>query len=171
LLVGGGWELVPGIETAADLDAVLSRVLDQVAADLVSRMGDDLSEWRWDDQHIMLSPHPLAAARPEATDLVIPVSGVPGDGETVRAGGTATLYGLRSYLSSVARYVFDIDNWDNSGWIVAHGVSGVRGSGHDLDQRDAWLACELIPMAYSTDAVDEHTVTDLTVEIPMGLRP
>ncbi len=165
LLLTGGWELVPGIETGDELHAILSDLLDQAVADIATELGDDPAAWRWDAQHVMLSPHPLAAARPEAADLALPVTGVPGDGETVRAGGVATMYGLRSYLSSVARYVFDVADWDNSGWIVPHGVSGVRGSGHDLDQRDAWLACELIPMAYSTDAVDEHCVSDSTIEI------
>jgi penicillin amidase len=56
---------------------------------------------------------------------------------------------------SVARYVFDLSDWDRSGWVVPHGVSGVRGSGHDLDQRPSWLAGELVPMAYSTRAVDD----------------
>jgi penicillin amidase len=165
LLVDGGWELVPGIETATDLASILNALLDRSAADLAERWGHDPATWRWDDQHIMLSPHPLAVARPEAADLAVPVSGVPGDGETVRAGGVATIYGLRSYLSSVARYVFDVADWDNSGWIVPHGVSGVRGSGHDLDQRDAWLACDLIPMAYSDEAVAANAVTTHTVDL------
>jgi penicillin amidase len=144
---------------------VLSGLLDNAVAEHAATMGDDPTQWRWGDQHVMLSPHPLAAARPEAADLALPVTGVPGDGETVRAGSVATMFGLRSYSSSVARYVFDIADWDNSGWIVPHGVSGVRGSGHDLDQRGAWLACELIPMVYSAGAVDVHSVTDLTIEI------
>ena len=79
--------------------------------------------------------------------------GVAGDGETVRAGGIAPMLGLQCYLSSCARYVFDVGDWDNSGWVVPHGVSGVRGSGHDLDQRAAWAACEVLPMAYSPSAV------------------
>ena len=64
----------------------------------------------------------------------------------------------RAIHGSCARYAFDLGDWDNSGWVVPHGVSGVRGSGHDLDQRSAWLACELIPMAYSTDLVAAVTV-------------
>lgn len=165
LLLTGGWDLLPGIQTEDELGVVLSGLLDKTVAELATTMGDDPTQWRWGDQHVMLSPHPLAAARPQAADLALPVTGVPGDGETVRAGSLATMYGLRSYAGSVARYVFDIADWDNSGWIVPHGVSGVRGSGHDLDQRGAWLACELIPMAYSAEAVADHSITDHTIEI------
>ena len=61
-------------------------------------------------------------------------------------------------FTSVARYAFDLDDWDSSGWVVPHGVSGVRDSGHDLDQRQAWLDCELIPMTYSPAAVEAVSV-------------
>ena len=142
---------------------MLTGLLDDVAAALAARWGDDPSAWRWDDQHVMLSPHPLAVSVPAAADLHPPVIGVAGDGETVRAGGVAPLHGLRCYLSSCARYVFDVGDWDNSGWVVPHGVSGVRGSGHDLDQRDAWAACELLPMAYSADAVAAVAVSTETI--------
>ena len=89
--------------------------------------------------------------------------GVAGDGETVRAGGVAPLHGLRCYLSSCARYVFDLADWDNSGWVVPHGVSGVRGGGHDLDQRNAWAGCELLPMAYTPEAVAAIAKTTETI--------
>jgi len=81
----------------------------------------------------------------------------------VRAGGVAPLHGLRCYLSSCARYVFDLADWDNSGWVVPHGVSGVRGGGHDLDQRNAWAGCELLPMAYTPEAVAAIAKTTETI--------
>ena len=65
--------------------------------------------------------------------------------------------GERAVAASVARYVFDLADWDSSGWGVPHGVSGVRGSGHDLDQRAIWLDCDLIPMSFSKDAVSAIT--------------
>ncbi|MEM9467502.1 MAG: penicillin acylase family protein [Actinomycetota bacterium] len=153
LLTTGGWDLLPGLATQADLDAALGALLDDVVADLAADHGPDPSAWRWRDHHVMVSPHPLALGVPAAADLHPPEIGVAGDGETVRAGSVAPLLGMRCYAGSCARYAFDIGDWDNSGWIVPHGVSGVRGSGHDLDQREAWSACELIPMAYSTEAV------------------
>ena len=166
LLVRGGWELVPGIGDESDRDALLSALLDQVATETAAERGADISAWRWDDQHIMVSPHPLALGIAAAADLHPPVFGVAGDGETVRAGGVAPIHGLRCYLSSCARYVFDVADWDRSGWSVPHGVSGVRGSGHDLDQRDAWAAVELVPMAYSEAAVAAAATSTSTVELP-----
>lgn len=162
LLTGDGRRLVPGLGSDGDLHRLLAELLDQVAADLAARQGPEPATWRWDVAHVMVSPHPLALGIADAADLHPPVIGVAGDGETIRAGGVATLHGLRCYLSSCARYVFDVGDWDNSGWIVPHGVSGVRGSGHDLDQREHWAACELIPMAYTDAAVAAVAATTET---------
>ncbi len=165
LLLRGGWRLLPGLEDESALHATLSDLLDTVTANLAIERGHDPTAWRWDDQHLMFSPHPLALGIDAAAELHPPVIGVAGDGETVRAGGIAPMLGLQCYLSSCARYVFDIADWDNSGWVVPHGVSGVRGSGHDLDQRDAWATCEVLPMAYSPTAVINVAASTTTLSI------
>lgn len=166
LLVGDGWRLLPGLATEEERRSALSALLDEVASSLVDTYGSDPGAWRWVDAHVMYSPHPLALGLPEAADLHPPVIGVAGDGDTVRAGGISPFFGLRCYLSSCARYVFDVADWDNSGWVVPHGVSGVRGSGHDLDQRAAWASCGLVPMAYSSDAVAAVAVSTETMTLP-----
>jgi penicillin G amidase len=53
----------------------------------------------------------------------------------------------------VARYVFDVGDWDNSTWIVVGGASGDPASPHYVDQHQAWARCELIPMRYSWDLI------------------
>ena len=55
---------------------------------------------------------------------------------------------------SVARYVFDLANWDASGWIVPLGAHGDAASAHFTDQRDAWAHGELIPMRYDWDVIE-----------------
>ncbi len=152
LLTGEGWQLLPGME-AGDLPAVLGEVFDRVAEDLTSRFGAESTNWRWGQVHTMVSPHPLASARPDMAALHPPVDGVPGDGDTIRCAAMYPFHRDRAATGSVARYVFDLADWDRSGWSVPHGVSGVRGSGHDLDQRQAWLDGELLPMAYTATAV------------------
>ncbi len=149
---------VPGLDNRIGLRMAVSACVDETAAELSQRLGDDPTEWKWGRVHRMASPHPLAAALAAARHLHPPVHGCAGDGDTVRQGGTAPETGERAIHSSVARYAFDLGDWDNSGWVVPHGVSGVRGSGHDLDQRQAWLNCELVQMAYSQDAVAAATV-------------
>ena len=150
-------DAVPGLDNPIGRRMAASACVDETAAELSQRLGDDPTEWTWGRVHRMASPHPLASALPAARDLHPPIDGCAGDGDTVRQGGTAPETGERAIHGSVARYAFDLDDWDNSGWVVPHGVSGVRGSGHDLDQRQACLDCELIPMAYSAQAVASVT--------------
>ena len=151
-------DVVPGLDNPIGRRMAASACVDETAAELTQRLGSDPQRWAWGHLHRMASPHPLASALSAARDLHPPVDGCAGDGDTVRQGGTAPETGERAVHGSVARYAFDLGNWDSSGWVVPHGVSGARGSGHDLDQRQAWLACDLLPMAYSTDAVASVTV-------------
>jgi penicillin amidase len=153
-------DVVPGLDNPIGRRMAFSACVDETAAELRQRLGDDPASWVWGRVHRMASPHPLASALEPARALHPPVDGCAGDGDTVRQGGTAPETGERAIHGSVARYVFDLDDWDRSGWVVPHGVSGVRGSGHDLDQRQAWLDCELIPMAYSPAAVEALTVLE-----------
>ncbi len=150
-------DVVPGLDNPIGRRMAASACVDETAAELTQRLGADPQAWTWGKVHRMASPHPLASALAAARDLHPPVDGCAGDGDTVRQGGTAPETGERAIHGSVARYAFDLGDWDNSGWVVPHGVSGVRNSGHDLDQRQAWLNCELLPMAYSPEAVASVT--------------
>ena len=156
-------DAVPGLDNPIARRMAASACVDETAAELTQRLGGDPQEWTWGRVHRMASPHPLASALAAARDLHPPVDGCAGDGDTVRQGGTAPETGERAIHGSVARYAFDLGDWDNSGWVVPHGVSGVRGSGHDLDQRQAWLDCELIPMAYSPQAVASVTAHEYEI--------
>ncbi len=158
LLVDGTWHLVPGLHDRDAMVSAISSCVDEAATELEQRLGPDISTWTWGRIHRMASPHPLANALHDARGLHPPIDGCPGDGDTVRCGTMFPETGERAAAASVARYVFDLADWDNSGWVVPHGVSGVPGSGHDLDQRAQWLAGALIPMSFSRAAVAAATV-------------
>jgi len=49
---------------------------------------------------------------------------------------------------SVARYAFDLSNWDNSLWTVPLGSSGNPGSKHYHDQTDTWSQVTMTNMTY-----------------------
>ncbi|MEE3140567.1 MAG: penicillin acylase family protein, partial [Actinomycetota bacterium] len=157
LLAGDAWKCVPGLETDDDLDHALSACIDETLEELELRLGPDVSQWSWGQLHRMASPHPLGSAISDARYLHPPLDGCPGDGDTVRCGSVMPETGERAVAASVARYVFDLADWDSSGWIVPHGVSGVRGSGHDLDQRTKWLDCDLVPMTFTKASVVSAT--------------
>ena len=119
----------------------------------------------WQSVHILRPTHPLASTIPEAAALLNPRPiSIGGDGDTVQAasfGGS----GFQITGTSVARYVFDLAEWDRSGWIVPLGVSGVGGSAHYEDQKTSWAHHELQPMHFSASAVTVAAVHHTVLEV------
>ena len=137
------------LPAGAEWPAVLASALAGAVSDLRAALGDDMDGWRWERLHTTRPVHPLVAGFPtlEAT-LNPPAVAVGGDGETVNASGFVPGAGYHVALTSVARYVFDLADWESSGWVVPHGASGHPGSPHWADQLSAWADCRLLPMRY-----------------------
>jgi penicillin amidase len=76
-----------------------------------------------------------------------------------------TGHGFGVTSTSVARYVFDLADWDASAWIVPLGVSGEATDSHFADQQAAWSVGELIPMRYSWASI-EAAATSVTALSP-----
>ena len=66
-----------------DWPSMLARALSKGAADLRSRLGDDLEEWRWERIHQARPRHTLSLAYPELSGILDPPA-IPtsGDGDT-----------------------------------------------------------------------------------------
>ncbi|CAI8018506.1 Penicillin acylase 2 proenzyme [Geodia barretti] len=119
--------------------SMMSAALGDAISTLQATLGDDLSQWRWDRLHQARPQHTLSAAFPELAEQLDP-SSIPmsGDGDTPLAGAyspadLATVGGL-----SVARYAYDLADWDNSLWAIPLGASGNPGSPHYHDQSETW---------------------------------
>jgi penicillin amidase len=141
-------------------DEVLVSALRLTVRSLELAQGPDPTRWRWGAAHHARWTHPLLALRPDlADDLTVPPAvELSGDNECVWATSTAPP-STDASNGQVARYVFDVGEWDRSRWIVPHGVSGDSRSPHHLDQLDDWAAMRLRPMRYSTAAVDAATAS------------
>ncbi len=144
--------LPPG-ETWPTLGAkALARACDWLA----QRLGPDPDNWRWELVHRTRPCHTLSAAFPELAELLDPPAvGVGGDSDTPQNGtfGGADPRDFTITSTAVARYCFDLSDWDASGWTVPHGSSGHPGSPHYADQAPAWTEQRLAPMLYSWDRV------------------
>jgi penicillin amidase len=140
-----------------DWPSMLSRALAKGVATLRERLGDNLEEWHWRRAHQARPRHTLSGAFPELAKLLdppaIPMSG---DGDTPLAGSyspaePATVTGL-----SVARYAFDLADWNNSLWAVPLGSSGHPGSQHYHDQSETWRQVQVAPMQYDWSYIIAH---------------
>ena len=115
----------------ADWSSVATQALEAAVDYLRDRLGDDVDSWRWGSIHGTAPRHPLSDSFPDLAELLDPPSTpMSGDGDTphsasFNAGDPFTVTG-----TSVARYVFDAADWDNSRWVVPLGASGHPGSRH-----------------------------------------
>jgi penicillin amidase len=94
-----------------------------------------------------------------AKSLNPPAVAIGGDGETVNAAGYVPGAGYHVALTSVARYAFDLADWEQSGWVVPHGASGHADSPHWADQMEAWAECRLLPMRYEWRGIEAGAET------------
>lgn len=107
----------------------------------------------WGDLH-------KTAFRSDDPDAVEPPSvAYGGDMDTVQAASYAFREGFDARSASVARYVFDVGDWDRSKWVVPLGTADarIRGDGHtsvhSTDQQAAWSEGQLYDAPYSRAAV------------------
>ena len=148
-------------------DDLLAESLTRAVAWLTERLGPAIEEWRWEALHRTAPKHPLAATFPELAErLNPPAVGAGGDGDTPQAAAYAGLEGVGFTLTntSVARYCFDLDDWDRSGWVVPFGASGHPDSPHYADQVDTWREVRLLPMLYSWDKIEAEAETRQRLE-------
>jgi penicillin amidase len=138
-------------------DDVLAAGLSDGVALLRTRFGDDPSTWRWGALHVSAPTHPLSGLHPEWEGrLDAPSVEMAGEWDTVFASSHAAGTSFAVTGSAVARYVFDLADWDRSRWIVPLGAHADCESPHFADQRAAWATGQLVPMRYSWDAIAAH---------------
>jgi penicillin amidase len=150
LPIGQGW------------DDVLAEALARAADWLTEHIGPDPAAWTWAAIHRTAPKHTLSGTFPDlAETLDPPAVGVGGDGDTPNATAYAGLTGVGFAVTntSVARYCFDLADWDNSGWVVPLGASGHPGSAHYADQVTPWQAVQLLAMTYTWEKIEAGAET------------
>jgi penicillin G amidase len=137
------------LPAGATWELLLTEALERAVTSLQAQLGEAMAQWRWGDIHQLRPVHPLAAAFPDAARQLAPApTPMDGDNDTVQAAGYIPATGFNVTGTAVARYAFDLADWERSGWVVPHGASGHPGSPHFIDQAPAWRAHTLQPMRY-----------------------
>lgn len=149
----------------ADWPTVLRAALAGAVGELRDALGPDVASWRWGRVHATQPQHMLSAAFPELARLLDPPS-VPmgGDGDTVQAASYVATAGYGVTSTSVARYVFDLGDWNRSAWVVPLGSSGHPGSPHYADQATTWGEVHLLPMRYEWTQIRADAESQQTLE-------
>ncbi|MEZ4521712.1 MAG: penicillin acylase family protein [Thermomicrobiales bacterium] len=153
-LTGNDESLLPDGTTWNDL---LLQAFDAATAELSERLGDDPAGWSWAAIHRTAPTHPLALVSADLGEALNPPSvTIGGDSDTPQAAGIYPGVSYNVAGTSVARYIFDTADWENSRWIVPLGSSGHPGSPHYADQADRWSNVDYIPMTYSWETIESQ---------------
>jgi penicillin G amidase len=148
------WWVLPALLRSGDLALTGGSTWDDLLTEALEAIATEPADVPWGHLHPAALTHPLTRAFPDARATLSPAgAGTGGDNDTVWATGCLAESGLASVYGAVARYVFDVGDWDNSSWIVVGGTSGDPSSPHYTDQHAAWSRCELIPMRYDWDTI------------------
>jgi penicillin G amidase len=113
----------------------------------------DPSPQPWGDAGAVVVRHPLAALGL----TVLNGSRFAGNGDAY------TVHVQNDGFSQSFRAVWDVGNWDAGGITIPQGESGRPGSGNYTDESADWVAGRLLPLPYSSTAVDASTVHRLTL--------
>ena len=124
---------------------------------LINKYGNDRKYFKWGNVHKTNPVHILSDLFPELSDQLNPPKfSISGDGDTPHNAGYSNVSRYNVVATSVARYMFDVADWDNSKWIVPLGSSGHPGSENYADQGYLWKDDKVITMQYSWDIITKN---------------
>ncbi len=150
------WWVLPALLRSGDLSLTGGRTWRELLAEALEAVASEqvAPDTPWERVHTAALTHPLTPVLAGTPTALSPAgAGVGGDNDTVWATGCRAETGSVAVYGAVARYVFDVGNWEDSTWIVVGGASGDPASPHYIDQHEAWSRCELIPMRYAWDVI------------------
>lgn len=158
------WWALPDQLRRNDASLLAGNSWDDVMGEVVRTVAARFRPRRWGEAHRPQFPHPLARMFPQDAARLAPSSvDVGGDGDCVLATGGLPQTGTASTYGPVAKYIWDLSDWDRSGWVVFHGASGNPESAHYRDQNECWARSELVPAFYSPESVEANATRILTL--------
>lgn len=161
-----GW-CVPQLLRADDAGLLGGASWDEVLAETLASVAR-APQAAWGERHHLVLRHPLGAVFPDEALVAARDKGpLDGDNETVfTTGFIPHVSGTNAAYASLARYVFDVGNWEACRWIVFHGSSGDPRDAHYDDQVPLWQRGETVPMHYDWSVVREVAVSHLRLAPP-----
>ncbi|MEW2399416.1 MFS transporter [Streptomyces sp. NPDC046862] len=147
-------------------DDVLRKALDEAAAELTGRLGDDPGEWRWGSIHrLTLKESTLGTGGPAPVRWLLdrgPYE-LPGGSSAVNANSWYAPEGYEVDWIPSMRMVVDLSDWDASGWINSGGVSGHAFHPNYTDQTGLWAKGETTRWPFTRAAVSADRDKTLTL--------
>ena len=143
----------------SEWNQLLYELFIQATKNLTNEYGTKFQNWEWGKVHMTKPKHLLSSLFPDLENKLDPPRfSIDGDGDTPHNASPSNLNKFDVVATSVARYFFDVSDWDNSKWIVPLGSSGHPGSTNYFDQGLLWKDDKVISMQYSWNKIKEQYV-------------
>ncbi len=139
-------EVQSGRETGAIVQSLTAAV-----AEARTRLGEDITRWRWGTLHRAPFNHPLATDEARRMLLNLPAIERGGDGNTVNNTSGAN---FRQTHGASFREILDVSDWDRSVGTNTPGQSGQPGSRHYDDLLKLWAEGRYFPLLYSRGRIE-----------------
>ncbi|WP_369357159.1 penicillin acylase family protein [Streptomyces sp. cg2] len=156
----------PGHPGLKNRDELLAQAMKDARYELTSKLGKNIDNWTWGRLHQMdLKNQTLGKDGPGfLQDLLNRGPWNLGGGEAaVDATGWNASGGYQVTWVPSMRMVVNLADLDKSRWINLTGASGHAYHAHYYDQTDKWAKGELLPWAFSEDAVKKAGKDTLTL--------
>ncbi|WKK21417.1 penicillin acylase family protein [Streptomyces olivoreticuli] len=152
---------------AGNRDELLAQAMKDARWELTSKLGKDVNSWSWGRLHqLNLKNQTLGKDGPAVVRWLLNRGpwNLAGGEAAVNAAGWNAAGGYDVVWVPSMRMVVNLGDLDKSRWINLTGASGHAYNAHYYDQTDKWAKGELLPWAYSPDAVKKATDAELTLK-------
>ena len=162
------WDDRRTINVVESRDEIIARALEAARLELTVELGKEPADWQWGRVHTAAPRHPVLggdAVPGPVRDLFNPRPlAVPGGGSIVNATAWDAASGSFTVTAAPSmRMVVDLGDLDASTWVTMTGTSGHPGSVHYTDQFATWASGETFPWPFTTTAVEDASVRELTL--------
>jgi len=149
----------------ADCSRAMERALDEGLAQLVTRDGADMSQWRWGAEHVAVLTHTIYSHIPlldRVSDLSMPSSG---GFYTLDRGGSYEPPVDKPFARTQGgfRGLYDLSNLDQSRFMISTGQSGHIFSPHYGDLAPLWNDVKSITIAGTEAELKAAGARELTL--------
>ncbi len=152
-------------EPANARDRILRDSLGRAVAEVIDRLGEDSTTWRWGRLHVAKFDHALMPLADKATASQLSVGPLAlGGAANVPHAATYRRSDYRLISGASFRMVLDVGSWDASRTINTPGQSGDPFSGHYRDLAPLWATGQYVPLLYSRAAVEAATAEAITLK-------
>jgi penicillin amidase len=147
-------------------EEVVSAAMRDATDELVGRLGDDPTGWRWGALHqITVRNQTFGKSGVPPIEWLFNVGPAPasGGGSIVNATGWDASQGYEVNWVPSMRMVVDLSNLDGSRWVQLMGESGHAFSPHYDDQFERWRTGGTLPMRWERATIQRESKHELTL--------